>query len=246
MQAGKILLQTTPAHIDVAELKKKLKRAFPSVVNIHDLHVWALTPDRVISTAHLVFKNESVYLQVKEPLNKFFLDQGITRVTLQPEFNKVWQHSSPYLIGTLIKYRCPISFTQFGNLTPAPSKSCVLTCNEDNCKSRTCCNYQRVLEVVPVEDVESSAVDHHSCSSFQSTSVLASVADHSEAICAHSASFLEASTTFIYSGLENKSNDNCSSNEEADEALKPTFSEGKTTGVLSREEHSIAQKLLEV
>lgn len=89
VQAGQILLQTTPAHIDVAELKTKLKIAFPSVVNIHDLHVWALTPDRVISTAHLVFMNENVYLQVKEPINSFFLDQGITRVTLQPEFNKV-------------------------------------------------------------------------------------------------------------------------------------------------------------
>ena len=89
VQAGKILLQTTPAHIDVGELKTKLQRAFPSVVNIHDLHVWELTPDRIISTAHLVFMNESVYLEVKEPINLFFLDQGITRVTLQPEFYKV-------------------------------------------------------------------------------------------------------------------------------------------------------------
>lgn len=89
VQAGKILLQTTPAHIDVAELKTKLHSAFPSVVNIHDLHVWALTPDRVISTAHLVFMNENVYLKVKEPIHSFFLSQGITRVTLQPEFYKV-------------------------------------------------------------------------------------------------------------------------------------------------------------
>ncbi len=91
MQAGKILLQTTPAHIDVAELKTKLQGAFPSVVNIHDLHIWALTPDKVISTAHLVFMNEGIYLKVKEPINHFFLDQGISRVTLQPEFYKVLQ-----------------------------------------------------------------------------------------------------------------------------------------------------------
>ena len=89
VQAGQILLQTTPAHIDVGELKTRLKDAFPSVVSIHDLHVWALTPERVISTAHLVFMNENVYLSVKDPINKFFLGQGITRVTLQPEFYKV-------------------------------------------------------------------------------------------------------------------------------------------------------------
>lgn len=89
LEAAQILLQTTPAHIDVAELEAKLKSAFPSLVNIHDLHVWALTPDRVISTAHLVFVNESVYLRVKEPIYEFFLSQGITRVTLQPEFYSV-------------------------------------------------------------------------------------------------------------------------------------------------------------
>ena len=89
VQAGQILLQTTPAHIDVRELEMKLKTAFPSVVSVHDLHVWALTPNRVISTAHLVFMNESVYLQVKDPIQHFFHGQGITRVTLQPEFSKV-------------------------------------------------------------------------------------------------------------------------------------------------------------
>lgn len=98
VQAGKILLQTTPAHIDVVELKAKLKRAFPSVVNIHDVHVWALTPDKVISTAHLVFMNESVYLGVKDPINQFFLDQGITRVTVQPEFYKVSHYCNMLLI----------------------------------------------------------------------------------------------------------------------------------------------------
>lgn len=89
IQAGQILLQTTPDHIDVAELKSKLLGAFPSVVNVHDLHVWALTPDKVISTAHLVFMNENVYLTLKEPIHNFFIEQGITRVTLQPEFYKV-------------------------------------------------------------------------------------------------------------------------------------------------------------
>lgn len=93
IQAGHILLQTTPAHIDVAELEANLKSTFPSVVDIHDLHVWALTPDKVISTAHLVFMNENVYLSVKDNIQEFFLDQGITRVTLQPEFNKVMQKS---------------------------------------------------------------------------------------------------------------------------------------------------------
>ena len=90
VQAAHILLQTTPAHIDVTELQAKLKDTFPSVVDIHDLHVWALTPDKVISTAHLVFMNENVYLMAKDSITDFFLSQGITRITFQPEFYKVY------------------------------------------------------------------------------------------------------------------------------------------------------------
>ena len=88
-QAGQILLQTTPTHIDVAELEAKLKKAFPALVQIHDFHVWALTPERVIATAHLLFMNEQVYLRIKDSINDFFLSHGITRATLQPEFYKV-------------------------------------------------------------------------------------------------------------------------------------------------------------
>lgn len=98
VQAGQILLQTTPAHIDVADLQAKLKGAFPSVINIHELHVWALTPDKVIATAHLVFMNEHVYLVAKDDITHFFLSMGITRVTLQPEFYKVHLLSNfPYI-----------------------------------------------------------------------------------------------------------------------------------------------------
>jgi len=66
-----------------------LQSKFPSVVNIHDLHVWALTPSRVYCTAHLLFMNETDYLIVKEPIQVFFANQGITHATIQPEIRQV-------------------------------------------------------------------------------------------------------------------------------------------------------------
>lgn len=60
LQAGQILLQTTPGHIDVKGLEAELRSAFPSIVNVHEFHVWALTPDRTIATAHLIFSRQSV------------------------------------------------------------------------------------------------------------------------------------------------------------------------------------------
>ena len=60
LQAGQILLQTTPEYIDVKGLESELRATFPSIVNVHDFHVWALTPGRVIATAHLMFASQSV------------------------------------------------------------------------------------------------------------------------------------------------------------------------------------------
>ena len=60
IQAGEILLQITPDHIDVEELDANLRKVFPSLVNIHDIHVWALTPSRIICTAHMLFMDEKV------------------------------------------------------------------------------------------------------------------------------------------------------------------------------------------
>lgn len=124
---------------------------------------------------------------------------------------------------------------KFGNLTPAPSKSCVLTCNEDNCKSRTCCNYQRV-DVVPVEDIESSAHDHRHCTGKHSstTSVAAIVVSHSEVIPVVSVSFVEDNSAEIHSN----SHESCCSEDES----KSMDDEVKTT---NHAPHNIVEKTLD-
>lgn len=49
-----------PNHINIDSLKKDLLDAFPGIVNVHDLHVWQLTGEKVISTAHITFLNQNV------------------------------------------------------------------------------------------------------------------------------------------------------------------------------------------
>ncbi|XP_057376266.1 proton-coupled zinc antiporter SLC30A1-like [Daphnia carinata] len=219
IQAGQILLQTTPAHIDVGELKSKLKETFPSVVGIHDLHVWALTPDRVISTAHLVFTNENVYLRVKKPINDFFLGQGITRVTLQPEFNK------------------------FGILTPAQSKNCVLTCNNELCKSRTCCNYERATsDVVPVEDVESPAQTQDVVGMTTETPRVMIVVDHSEVSpqC-NSTSSIEHQCQLNHQPISHITQDSCSTECESNSKSTKRTSKMETA---DHQAHVVSEKNL--
>lgn len=62
-ESGLILLQTIPGTIDIAIFKEKLLRTFPTIYNVHDLHIWQLTAKKYVSTAHLVFTNEEVSIR---------------------------------------------------------------------------------------------------------------------------------------------------------------------------------------
>lgn len=59
-ESGLILLQTIPNHINIDSLKRELLEAFPGIVNVHDLHVWQLTGQKIISTAHIIFLDPTV------------------------------------------------------------------------------------------------------------------------------------------------------------------------------------------
>jgi len=56
-RALRILLQSAPDHIDVAEMESRLA-TLPGVVDVHDLHVWTLTSDMDVVTAHLMVRDD--------------------------------------------------------------------------------------------------------------------------------------------------------------------------------------------
>ncbi|XP_012264989.2 zinc/cadmium resistance protein [Athalia rosae] len=113
-ESGLILLQTIPNHINIDSLKKELLEAFPGVVNVHDLHVWQLTGDKVISTAHIIFLDPTVYASIRHLVTAFFVQMGITQVTIQPEFQK---------------------------LKPEVKQiDCLIRCQGENCSLGQCCS----------------------------------------------------------------------------------------------------------
>ncbi|CAH1104113.1 unnamed protein product [Psylliodes chrysocephalus] len=104
-------------------LKIELLNHFPDIVNIHDFHIWQLTASKVISTVHIIFQNPKVYKELIEEVKEFFLDSGITQVTIQPEFFK--KNVSMESISS--KY------------TP----NCLVSCIGEGCKQNHCCpNYE--------------------------------------------------------------------------------------------------------
>ena len=64
IESALILLQTVPTHIDVDVLQKKLLERIDGILDVHDFHVWQLTGDRIIASAHVRSLNISEYMKV--------------------------------------------------------------------------------------------------------------------------------------------------------------------------------------
>jgi cobalt-zinc-cadmium efflux system protein len=80
--ALRILSESSPAHIDVEELRTALG-AVPGVTEVHDLHVWTLVPGKDMVTAHLRSSAESA--RVLDDARAVLTARGLDHATLQVE-----------------------------------------------------------------------------------------------------------------------------------------------------------------
>ncbi|CAL8110928.1 unnamed protein product [Orchesella dallaii] len=121
MEAGYILLLTIPDHINVASLQDEMKRHFPEVFDIHEFHVWQLTPARIIASVHVVLQKPAGYLSIQNNIIHFLHEKGISHVTMQPEFLQMTEGEieSPQTIRR---------------------RKCFLPCcSDDECHDMQCC-----------------------------------------------------------------------------------------------------------
>ena len=80
-----ILMQGAPKHIDQAALAAEIQ-AVPQVLGVHDLHLWTLTSDRHLISAHLVLDGATTIAQaqsVRQSVERLIQARGIAHVTLQ-------------------------------------------------------------------------------------------------------------------------------------------------------------------
>ncbi|ERL91925.1 zinc homeostasis factor 1 isoform X2 [Dendroctonus ponderosae] len=121
-----ILLQTIPVTTDIEAMEKELVKHFPDIINVHDFHIWQLTASKVISTVHIIFENPKVYRNIMKEIREFFLENGVTQVTIQPEFF----HPS-----------ASMESLSSANLPP----TCLVACQGEECKLHHCCpNYKEL------------------------------------------------------------------------------------------------------
>jgi cobalt-zinc-cadmium efflux system protein len=80
--ALRILSETSPAHIDVEELRSALG-AVDGVTEVHDLHVWTLSPGKDMCTAHLTSDADSA--RVLQDAREVLSARGLDHATVQIE-----------------------------------------------------------------------------------------------------------------------------------------------------------------
>jgi cobalt-zinc-cadmium efflux system protein len=84
-RATRILMEVAPAGIDVEQMQEAL-RDLPSVVEVHDLHVWTLTSEMHTATAHIVIKDGAASHPTLDAARDALSNQfGIDHATLQIE-----------------------------------------------------------------------------------------------------------------------------------------------------------------
>ncbi|GFG32301.1 hypothetical protein Cfor_02698 [Coptotermes formosanus] len=144
-ESGSILLQTIPDTINIDSLRSELLTAFPDIINVHDLHVWRLTGTKVFSTAHIIFLDSRDYVRITKDVTEFFHDQGVTQVTIQPEFFKM-DHTSNLMELPNVHENC-----------------CLVQCREVDCHSRHCCshNNQELTNITVGNDNNHSGHSQH-------------------------------------------------------------------------------------
>jgi cobalt-zinc-cadmium efflux system protein len=80
-----VLMQATPAHIDVDQVKREMA-SVPGVVGVHDLHIWTVTSGLIALSAHVEVTGDPSWHDLMTELAGRLRERfGIEHVTLQPE-----------------------------------------------------------------------------------------------------------------------------------------------------------------
>lgn len=151
-EAAQILLQTIPDTIDIEEFQRRILNKFPQIDSMHDLHIWQLTQQKLVSTAHMIFNDQLVYRTTIQDIIKFFHAEGINIVTIQPEFKCYGgMELKPNEIRTLMSK----------NICLVAGKCRTQTCDEKLCCKSSSESLQhdscKLDQVVSVKDVDISA-----------------------------------------------------------------------------------------
>uniref|UniRef100_H3C707 Cation efflux protein cytoplasmic domain-containing protein n=1 Tax=Tetraodon nigroviridis TaxID=99883 RepID=H3C707_TETNG len=113
---GMLLLQATPPHLSISDLRQRIERV-PGVQAVHDLHVWELTELLRVASVHVRCHGPSRCADLISEVLKVLQSVGVSCCTIQPEFAS---RSSP-------------------SVTQREDRTCSLACTSA-CAASMCCS----------------------------------------------------------------------------------------------------------
>ncbi len=60
----RVLLETAPKGLDIGVISDDLKKSFPEIKGLHNVHLWTIIPEMIVFSAHITFNKDKV--KVKE------------------------------------------------------------------------------------------------------------------------------------------------------------------------------------
>ncbi len=84
-----IIMLFSPGNIDIEQLTERIEK-IDGIKNIHHLHLWQLTDNKINMEAHIDLKKDqsvSVFEEQLIKIKEIARSMGIDHVTIQPEFN---------------------------------------------------------------------------------------------------------------------------------------------------------------
>ncbi|KAI0173577.1 cation efflux protein [Hypoxylon sp. FL1284] len=131
---AQVLLQATPDHIDVQDIKEDI-RALPGVMSCHHVHIWQLSDTKVVASMHVQVafpttqEGAEKYMELAKRARKCLHAYGIHSATIQPEF----------CLDQDCNHNDDGSMTLDGQASPHyGSDVCLLECVDD-CVGQGCC-----------------------------------------------------------------------------------------------------------
>ncbi|RDW87661.1 cation efflux protein [Coleophoma crateriformis] len=137
---AKILLQATPDHIDVNDIKEDIQD-IPGVISCHHVHIWQLSDTQVVASMHIQVAfaiseaGGEKYMELAKASRKCLHAYGIHSATIQPEFclDKDHDHAEGPSTGL------------DGSKCGSETNSCLLACVDD-CEGRGCCSAPKQVD----------------------------------------------------------------------------------------------------
>ncbi|KAM0228844.1 hypothetical protein ACHAP5_011837 [Fusarium lateritium] len=131
---ARVLLQGTPEHISVPEIRQDIE-ALPGVITCHHIHVWQLSDTKLVASMHLQVSfpidshSGEKYMELARRARKCLHGFGIHSATIQPEFCFDQKHAHDAEAAAL-------AFD--GTADSNKGDSCLLECIDD-CQAQGCC-----------------------------------------------------------------------------------------------------------